>query len=29
MKTNGPHLIEADIVQTLKPAIDAIHNEKA
>ncbi len=26
MITKGPHLIEAQIVQNLKPAIDAVHN---
>ncbi len=25
MRTKGPHLIEAQIVQNLKPAIDAVH----
>ncbi|HTP02592.1 MAG TPA: hypothetical protein VMJ64_14550 [Anaerolineales bacterium] len=28
MSTKGPRLIEAQIVQILKPAIDAVHNSK-
>ena len=28
MSTKGPRLIEAQIVQNLKPAIDAVHNSR-
>jgi acetolactate synthase I/II/III large subunit len=28
MRTNGPRLIEAQIVQNLKPAIDAVHKSR-
>jgi acetolactate synthase-1/2/3 large subunit len=28
MRTKGPRLIEAQIVQDLKPAIDAVHNAR-
>jgi thiamine pyrophosphate-dependent acetolactate synthase large subunit-like protein len=28
MSSKGPRLIEAQIVQNLKPAIDAIHNSR-
>jgi len=28
MSTKGPHLIEAQIVQDLQPAIDAVHKTR-
>jgi hypothetical protein len=28
MSTKGPHLIEAQIVQNLQPAIDAVHKSR-
>jgi len=28
MGAKGPHLIEANIVQNLQPAIDAVHNSR-
>jgi acetolactate synthase I/II/III large subunit len=29
MRTNGPRLIEAQIVQYLRPVIDAVHNSRS
>jgi len=28
MSTEGPHLIEAQIVQNIQPMIDAVHNSR-